>query len=272
MTWTKTPEEWVDDPRSEGLIAPAKGLYGTAMCISNRVGNDGLLKGRTLQEAIMKADFEDDAQQRRALRSLVSSGWWHDHKTAGDCTSDYCQLFLSERGPVPKGAYLICEFHKDQPSRSQKLVPIEHRRWLRDQDLKHDKRLIEQIKMRDKDLCRYCGCRVNWADRVGPNGATYDHVDPWSTAGLRGFGNTLANVVVACRRDNGRKRDRTPEQAGMELLEPGTDLGADPVATRSAPKIDSVSRARDARDGTDRDGTQSRPGPDQQTGDPGESL
>src|SRR5690606_8137680 len=58
--------------------------------------------------------------------------------------------------------------------------------------------LREQIKRRDRNLCRYCGTRVNWAARNADDAATYDHVDPDGE-------NTLSNVVVACRRCNGRK-------------------------------------------------------------------
>src|SRR5262245_57987804 len=28
--------------------------------------------------------------------------------------------------------------------------------------------LVQQIRARDLDLCRYCGCHVNWHDRRGP--------------------------------------------------------------------------------------------------------
>jgi len=64
-----------------------------------------------------------------------------------------------------------------------------------------------------RNWCRYCGCAVNWLDRKGPHGATYDHVVPYGDP-------TVDNLVVCCRSCNSRKRNRTPEQAGMELLEP----------------------------------------------------
>jgi hypothetical protein len=56
---------------------------------------------------------------------------------------------------------------------------------------------------------------VNWKDRRSGQGATYDHVDP-------NEGNDLGNLVVSCRGCNSRKGSRTPEQAGMALLDPGT--------------------------------------------------
>jgi 5-methylcytosine-specific restriction endonuclease McrA len=269
MTWGKLGQEWPDDDRTAGTTAAGKGLYAVALCIANRAGTNGLLSGRILAEALMKTDFANDVEQRKALKSLVASGSWHDHKTATACRSDYCAMYLEREGPLPKGAYLICEFAKDQPSRDQQLVPMEHLRWLRDQDLTKNRRLCEQVQLRDRDLCRYCGGAagvpgqpVNWSDRRGARGATYDHVDPFCADGFRGYGNTPENVVVACRQCNGRKRDRTPEQAGMVLLPaPGSEPSPDLIATRSGSSADSPSRARGARDGTDRDGTQSRLGP-----------
>lgn len=92
-------------------------------------------------------------------------------------------------------------------------------RWTRNNRLRNMTDLRNRIKERDRSLCRYCGIRVNWTNKVGRDGATYDHIDP-------DLDNTLDNVCVACRRCNGRKRDRTPEQAGMPLYRPGTTEAA----------------------------------------------
>ena len=43
---------------------------------------------------------------------------------------------------------------------------------------------------------------------------TVDHVLPQS----RGGGSTWENTVLACGPCNNRKRDRTPDEAGMRLL------------------------------------------------------
>jgi 5-methylcytosine-specific restriction endonuclease McrA len=85
-----------------------------------------------------------------------------------------------------------------------------------------DPDLIKAIRARDGDRCRYCGCLVRWGNQRGPSGATYDHVIP---VGRPDCTNTLKNVVTACRGCNARKKDMTPEEAGMRLLRPGT-LGA----------------------------------------------
>ncbi len=58
---------------------------------------------------------------------------------------------------------------------------------------------------RDDHTCQYCGTRSN--------DLTLDHVLPRS----RGGPTSWDNVVACCKRCNARKRDRTPEEAGMAL-------------------------------------------------------
>lgn len=59
---------------------------------------------------------------------------------------------------------------------------------------------------RDKHTCQYCGEQ--------PAKLEVEHVIPRSHGGE----NKWQNVVAACRRCNAKKRDRTPEEAGMKLL------------------------------------------------------
>ena len=61
---------------------------------------------------------------------------------------------------------------------------------------------------RDRYTCAYCGQR--FAERE----LSCDHVVPQS----RGGGWTWMNLVTACGACNGRKADRTPEEARMPLL------------------------------------------------------
>jgi hypothetical protein len=61
------------------------------------------------------------------------------------------------------------------------------------------------VLRRDKYQCGYCGA---------PHGVTVDHVVPTS----RGGRNTWQNTVACCDPCNQRKRDRTPEEAGMALI------------------------------------------------------
>lgn len=57
---------------------------------------------------------------------------------------------------------------------------------------------------RDSHLCAYCGT-------YGAN--TVDHVIPQSKGGRSSW----MNLVAACKECNNKKRDRTPEEAGMPL-------------------------------------------------------
>jgi 5-methylcytosine-specific restriction endonuclease McrA len=59
---------------------------------------------------------------------------------------------------------------------------------------------------RDEYRCQYCGDR---ADSI-------DHVVPRSRGGL----DVWDNLAAACRPCNTRKRDRTPDEAGMPLTRP----------------------------------------------------
>lgn len=61
---------------------------------------------------------------------------------------------------------------------------------------------------RDEYMCLYCG------KRFLRNQLSRDHVIPQS----RGGPDTWENCVTACKRCNHYKSDRTPEEAGMELL------------------------------------------------------
>ncbi len=61
---------------------------------------------------------------------------------------------------------------------------------------------------RDHNQCQYCGARPGTAE------LSIDHVFPRS----RGGKSSWENCVLACMDCNRRKRDRTPEEAGMRML------------------------------------------------------
>lgn len=92
--------------------------------------------------------------------------------------------------------------------------------------------LVDSIRRRDRDRCRYCGVLVCWTDRKSSRGGTYDHIFP------RGD-NNLDNVVVCCYRCNSKKGGRTPAEAGMPLLSPGDGDGTpDPDGNGTSSKLD----------------------------------
>ncbi len=72
----------------------------------------------------------------------------------------------------------------------------------------HPPLLNRYLFRRDENICLYCGVSFPVAQ------LSRDHVVPVS----RGGKDSWINVVTACRRCNHRKADRTPEEAGMELI------------------------------------------------------
>lgn len=65
----------------------------------------------------------------------------------------------------------------------------------------------QNVWARDRGTCQYC------LNKVRREIATYDHVVPRSQGGHTRW----ENIVIACTDCNQKKRDRTPEQAGMRL-------------------------------------------------------
>lgn len=63
------------------------------------------------------------------------------------------------------------------------------------------------MKIRDRYVCAYCLKHCTKAD------ATVEHIVPQSFGGPTNF----MNCVTACKSCNGKKRNRTPEQAGMPI-------------------------------------------------------
>lgn len=73
---------------------------------------------------------------------------------------------------------------------------------------RHQRKLTKQeVFNRDKYICQYCGCQTR--------DLTLDHVVPRRAGG----GHTWENMVSACRSCNRRKGGRTPEEAGMRLIQ-----------------------------------------------------
>ncbi|HOQ54045.1 MAG TPA: HNH endonuclease [Micropruina sp.] len=86
--------------------------------------------------------------------------------------------------------------------RSLELVRYVYTRWVYE-STGHLACTLPNVLRRDGFRCAYCGRRA----------ATRDHVVPRSQGGP----STWLNLVAACASCNGRKRDRTPDQAGMPL-------------------------------------------------------
>lgn len=133
-------------------------------------------------------------------------------KAIAACTSELCDPII---GLWVDEGDRVRTTHWEQPPVEVWTDDVKRARWQRASALKRDSSLRNAVKTRDRHLCRYCGRRVNWNDKKSEISGTYDHVDPDGE-------NLLGNVVVSCRKCNGIKKDRTPEQAGMPLYLAGT--------------------------------------------------
>lgn len=185
----KAKKAWKSDRRALGLH-----LLAISYCAGHLT--DGFVDPEFVEEKLPVA-----RERTATVRALVDAGLW-----------------IADQDGWRIHDWLDYNPSKDQVERE--------REWdRRRKELFRDPELVAAIRTRDKDRCRYCGVLVNWKDRRGPAGGTYDHVIP------RGP-NSLDNVVVACRRCNNTKGARTPEQAHMPLLPPG-QMGASSLAEPS---------------------------------------
>ena len=81
----------------------------------------------------------------------------------------------------------------------------------------HNKFTFSKINVyyRDKFQCQYCGIKCSRSE------LTIDHVVPksrWKALGNSGSSNNFENTVCCCQPCNIRKKNRTPKEAGMQLL------------------------------------------------------
>jgi hypothetical protein len=165
--------------------AIALGFFAIALMWSNKHLSDGVIP-----EAVVRS-WSHVKKPLAVAEALVQAGLF---ERTGD-------------------GFRIHDFHDFNPT-AQKVKA--DREWdRRRKELYADSELTQEVRLRDQNRCRYCGQLVNWKDRRGPIGGQFDHVIP------RGP-NNLENIVVACRGCNYKKQDRTPEEAAMKLLPPGS--------------------------------------------------
>lgn len=200
MTWFKVDDNWPHHPKVRAAGLDGRALWCTVGPMIAKARTDGIADPLMLKDAAHIADLTP-ARARKALAQLVMVGLWHE-------PDHHCP----KCPPVTDGI-LFHDWNDYQPVKAELDNPAARSKAARGKRLLRDSTLCGLIQERDRGLCRYCAVRVNWNDRKGKTGGTYDHVDPEGD-------NTLENVVVTCRRCNGIKRDRTPEEAGMVLLPP----------------------------------------------------
>lgn len=206
MPWVKLDDRFHEDPRVIQAWQASRvsiGLYVMALTYSGAHLLDG-----NIPEHFVVEKVPGTGDRRKAIAALVDAGLWE---------------------PQDNG-WKVRNYLKFNPSKAE----VEHGRSIDRfrKELTRDGDLIAAIRDRDGDTCRYCGIGVNWKDRRGTSGGTYDHIIPVVAGGA----NSFDNVVVACRNCNGKKGPRTPEEAGMTLMRPGSHLAAVPsISTPDLP-------------------------------------
>lgn len=209
----------------------AMGLWALAGSWVGQNGTDGFVPASVLRRW--------GGSWKRLAGKLCASDMWREHTRDGEA------------------GYMFVNWSKWQPTAAQAKDPLERIRWRRSKALLRDRELCEAIVSRDGNQCRYCGARVNFMDKRSGTGGTYDHVDPDGP-------NSLGNVVVACRRCNGVKKDRTPAEAGMVLRPvPDRNLTADSAPVKSGQVEDSALTHAPPRGGTGQVPVGSGPDPGQ---------
>lgn len=239
VPWTALGDETARRPdvRAAGLHGGK--LWYTSTTEVAAAGSNGRISALLARDCCYLAGVT----AKRALLEIVAAGLWHDADTVRSCGA--CWDHGGNR--VEPGEFFLHEWWKLHFDAAGKDDGVEQWRNQRRKALNRNRTLVTTIRLRDRDLCRYCG--VQTIDSSGPNkkGArvrSLDHVDPYCTDGPGGYGNTADNVVVACKACNGRKRDCRPEAAGMTLHEPGwwpDNPAPDPAAGAGNPAPDPAS-------------------------------
>lgn len=190
MEWIRLDCDIFRDPDVASLDSAQFVLFVWGLCYAGEQETDGFVPTAIARSCPWS--------KRTASKALVACGLWDD----------------------VAGGFQIRNWSKKQPSAGR----LDHvrRQAVRRMSLNRDSAQVALIRARDGDHCRYCGVEVNWKDRRGPTGGTYDHVDPAGT-------NDLSNVVVACRGCNSAKGARSVAEAGLTLREPGS--GSNPNLT-----------------------------------------
>jgi 5-methylcytosine-specific restriction endonuclease McrA len=193
VTWFKVDDKLHAHPKWWALSPNAKALWTTAGSWCSSYKTDGVVLDAQLPILAPQVGLSV-AKIRAAARELTESGMWKQ-------TTD------------SKG-WVFHNWTDFNPTRLQqdKEAAIERER----KKIQNDPDLKAAVRLRDRDRCRYCGERVNFAARTGHLAGRYDHVIPVTKGGKT----EIDNVVVCCDYDNRRKYNKTLDEAQMVLLEP----------------------------------------------------
>ena len=232
MTWIKIDDKLTSHPKWVGLTLEAKSMWFHAAVWCGAQNNDGLLPGDALPliafTASVPAHLVDDATTRLVKSTL----WARKPKAAG-------------------GGFEIMDWLEYQPSRQQVKDRAVAQEVSAEIEALHDwlhkkavgKKVKALINARDGGWCRYCGelTTVTIGDRRSPHRKTYDLIDPaarWDTDVSAVSAAEIAQIAelwaIACGWCNSIKGRRTPDEAGMFLVEPpSTRRNFLPVSART---------------------------------------
>jgi len=174
-----------------------------------------------------------------AARGLwVSAGSWSSGHLTDGVVPDHV---LAALGGTPElAAELVSaglwkrrrngwQFHQWDAKNPTKVdVEKERRKGARRQALFRNGELRQAIRERDRDCCRYCGRKVRWGAGQAAASGSFDHIDPDGP-------NVLENLVVCCVACNSRKRDRTLEEADMQLRPPPVEAPTEATSNSYSP-------------------------------------
>jgi 5-methylcytosine-specific restriction endonuclease McrA len=195
--YIKIYHDFPDNPKIARLKLAERYVFIELIIYSARAMTDGLVPGNIARNVAGQAKFYDGLNGDDILANLIKAK-------------------LLE--PIGDGDYQIHDYLDYQESRET--IEVKRLRNNTRQTLFRDRTLQDQIRERDNDHCRYCGHPIDFNVRRGMYSGTYDHVDPDK-------GNTIENLVVACRSCNAKKGARTPKEARMPLLKPGQKVTSD---------------------------------------------
>ncbi len=213
MSWFRIDDKLLDHPkwvaiktaatartssRAEARTAAKNGALAWVAAGVWGAGNncDGIIP-EAAGDSIAPRAFLTEDEFFDAADLLVEAGLWR-------------KLPKKRGGP----GWEIHDWHDYQLSKQQ--VQLRQDRETRRRSLYktvEGKKVLEAVKRRDRDHCRYCWVEVDWTDRRSAKRGTIDHIDPDGP-------NSVENCVVCCGSCNRRKADRTPEEAEMELKPP----------------------------------------------------
>lgn len=93
------------------------------------------------------------------------------------------------------------KLHEDPEGNLFNMILKSERAWKKQRDSdRRNPEVLVPVRQRDGDACRWCGKVVNWLNRKGNTGATYDHLRPGQAA-------TVDTYVVACKACNSARKE-----------------------------------------------------------------